>query len=158
MPPLNKSQRPKYVAPVSVAWLDPFWACVRTRRNYEDVYNDPGAPLTRRTKWGTYVLAKLEGKRQLLMEGIGASEEGNKPFLRCAPIIGLPPSPHSLWRVQFGVMHTPPRERFPCGAPVAAHSLRVVRSRWHARPLPLAAVPLSCWWCYVPSSAHLLNC
>eukprot|EP00983_Pelagomonas_calceolata_P061499 1146856-Pelagomonas_calceolata.AAC.8 len=51
-------------------------------RNYEDVYNDPGAPLSRRTKWGTYVLAKLDGERKLLMEGIGASEEGNKPFLR----------------------------------------------------------------------------
>jgi len=27
------------------------------------VYDDPGAPLSRRTKWGTYVLAKLDGKR-----------------------------------------------------------------------------------------------
>jgi len=55
--------------------------CCCACRNYEDVYSDPGAPLARRTKWGTYVLAKLEGKRQLLMEGTGASEEGNKPFL-----------------------------------------------------------------------------
>jgi len=50
-------------------------------RNYEDVYTDPGSPLSRRTRWGTYVLAKLDGKNQLLMEGTGASPEGNKPFL-----------------------------------------------------------------------------
>ncbi|KAF5827418.1 hypothetical protein DUNSADRAFT_697 [Dunaliella salina] len=43
--------------------------------------NSEGAPLSRRTRWGTYVLAKLDGERKLLMEGIGASEEGNKPFL-----------------------------------------------------------------------------
>ena len=37
-------------------------------RNYEDVYSDPGSPLTRRTAWGTYVLAKVDGQRQLLLE------------------------------------------------------------------------------------------
>lgn len=50
-------------------------------RSYEDVYGDPGAPLARRTKAGTYILAKVDGKRQLLMSGQGASPEGNKPFL-----------------------------------------------------------------------------
>jgi len=50
-------------------------------RNYEDVYTDPGSPLSRRTEWGTYVLAKVDGKRQLLMEGTGATPEGNRPFL-----------------------------------------------------------------------------
>lgn len=50
-------------------------------RNYEDVYSDPGSPLTRKTKWGTYVLARVNGGNQLLLEGSGASPEGNRPFL-----------------------------------------------------------------------------
>ncbi|KAG2482623.1 hypothetical protein HYH03_018465 [Edaphochlamys debaryana] len=28
-------------------------------RNYEDVYTDPGSPLTRRTEWGTYAIARV---------------------------------------------------------------------------------------------------
>ncbi|PNW80332.1 hypothetical protein CHLRE_07g313122v5 [Chlamydomonas reinhardtii] len=28
-------------------------------RNYEDVYGDPGSPLTRRTQWGTYAIARI---------------------------------------------------------------------------------------------------
>ncbi|KAJ9509690.1 hypothetical protein QJQ45_011313 [Haematococcus lacustris] len=39
-------------------------------RNYEDVYSDPGAPLSRRTSWGTHILAKLDGQRKLLMEPV----------------------------------------------------------------------------------------
>jgi hypothetical protein len=50
-------------------------------RSYEDSYSDPGAPLSRRTRHGTYVLAKVDGGRQLLLSGGGASPEGNKPFL-----------------------------------------------------------------------------
>ncbi|KAK9816189.1 hypothetical protein WJX74_001254 [Apatococcus lobatus] len=50
-------------------------------RNFEDAYGDPGSPATRRTSMGTYVLAVLEGSRKLLMQGLGASTEGNKPFL-----------------------------------------------------------------------------
>ncbi|KIY94927.1 hypothetical protein MNEG_13035 [Monoraphidium neglectum] len=50
-------------------------------RSYEDVYNDPGSPLSRRTENGTYILAKVDGKRQLLMAGSGASPTGNRPFL-----------------------------------------------------------------------------
>lgn len=30
---------------------------------------------------GTYILAKVDGKRELLMSGTGASPEGNRPFL-----------------------------------------------------------------------------
>lgn len=47
-------------------------------RNYEDAYSDPGSPATRRTQWGTYVLALVDGERKLLMQGSGASPEGNK--------------------------------------------------------------------------------
>ncbi|KAF8067166.1 hypothetical protein HT031_002213 [Scenedesmus sp. PABB004] len=50
-------------------------------RSFEDVYSDPGAPLTRRTAAGTYVLAKVDGARRLLLSGTGASPEGNRPFL-----------------------------------------------------------------------------
>ena len=38
-------------------------------RDYEDAYTDPGSPATRRTKMGTYVLATLDGTRQLIMQG-----------------------------------------------------------------------------------------
>lgn len=53
-------------------------------RSTEDVYSDPGAPMMRRTALGTYVLAQLknsDGKRSLLLNGSGASPEGNVPFL-----------------------------------------------------------------------------
>eukprot|EP00798_Chlamydomonas_sp_ICE-L_P008109 gene8109-1355_t len=50
-------------------------------RNYEDAYTDPGSPLSRRTKMGTYILAKIDGQRKFLMEGTGASPDGNKPFV-----------------------------------------------------------------------------
>lgn len=44
----------------------------------QDAYTDPGSPATRRTPWGTYVLALVEGERRLLMQGSGASPEGNR--------------------------------------------------------------------------------
>jgi dipeptidyl aminopeptidase/acylaminoacyl peptidase len=50
-------------------------------RMYEDAYTDPGSPASRRTEWGTYVLALVDGERKLLMQGSGASPEGNRPFL-----------------------------------------------------------------------------
>jgi hypothetical protein len=45
------------------------------------VYGDPGTPVTRRTSRGTYILAKVDGQRQFLMQGSGASPQGNSPFL-----------------------------------------------------------------------------
>ncbi len=45
------------------------------------MYSDPGSPISRRTKDGTYILAKIDGQRKLLMSGGGASPEGSKPFL-----------------------------------------------------------------------------
>eukprot|EP00210_Caulerpa_lentillifera_P001312 g1262.t1 len=50
-------------------------------RSFEDVYNDPGQPIARRTARGTYVLAKINGERKLLLNGEGASPKGNQPFL-----------------------------------------------------------------------------
>lgn len=54
-------------------------------RSSEDVYSDPGSPMLRRTQDGTYVIAKVkkgsdEG-RYILLNGIGATPEGNIPFL-----------------------------------------------------------------------------
>ena len=48
-----------------------------------DAYSDPGSPASRRTQWGTYVLALVEGERKLLMQGSGASPEGNRWGLAC---------------------------------------------------------------------------
>ena len=62
-------------------------------RNYEDSYGDPGGFVTRRTEFGTYVLARVEGETplgegtatgktgaKLLLQGSGANPKGNRPF------------------------------------------------------------------------------
>lgn len=64
-------------------------------RNYEDAYNDPGAPASRRLEDGSYVLAIIEPDgtastsspsgekpgRRLLFQGTGACPEGYRPFM-----------------------------------------------------------------------------
>ncbi|KAL8054678.1 hypothetical protein ABFX02_04G007800 [Erythranthe guttata] len=54
-------------------------------RSSEDVYSDPGSPMLRRTPTGTYVIAKIrkEGDEgtYLLLNGSGATPQGNVPFL-----------------------------------------------------------------------------
>ena len=63
-------------------------------RNYEDAYNDPGSPATRRLDDGSYVLAIVEPAvragltptgevpgRKLLFQGTGACPEGYRPFM-----------------------------------------------------------------------------
>ncbi|KAM3323666.1 putative glutamyl endopeptidase, chloroplastic isoform X1 [Capsicum chacoense] len=54
-------------------------------RSSEDVYSDPGSPMTRRTLAGTYVIAKLkkedDGDTYLLLNGSGATPGGNIPFI-----------------------------------------------------------------------------
>ncbi|XP_009774674.2 probable glutamyl endopeptidase, chloroplastic isoform X1 [Nicotiana sylvestris] len=54
-------------------------------RSSEDVYSDPGSPMSRRTPAGTYVIAKVkkedDGDTYLLLNGSGATPEGNIPFL-----------------------------------------------------------------------------
>lgn len=47
--------------------------------SWEDRYNDPGSPMTRRTERGTHVLLSDGGK--LFYRGRGASPEGDRPFL-----------------------------------------------------------------------------
>ncbi|BFI34226.1 hypothetical protein MPTK2_4g91160P [Marchantia polymorpha subsp. ruderalis] len=53
-------------------------------RSSEDVYADPGSPMLHRTSLGTYVLAGVkdaDGKKRLLLNGSGATPQGNIPFL-----------------------------------------------------------------------------
>lgn len=49
------------------------------------MYSDPGSPMLRRTQAGTYVIAKIkkgsEDGRYIILNGIGATPEGNVPFL-----------------------------------------------------------------------------
>jgi dipeptidyl aminopeptidase/acylaminoacyl peptidase len=47
----------------------------------EDRYADPGSPEMRRSEYGTWVLNTADGGNTLLMSGIGATPEGNRPFL-----------------------------------------------------------------------------
>ncbi|MDJ0646474.1 MAG: prolyl oligopeptidase family serine peptidase [Flavobacteriaceae bacterium] len=48
-------------------------------RNYQDVYSDPGNPVTKRNKYGSYVLA-MEGDHIFTL-GDGYSKEGKFPFV-----------------------------------------------------------------------------
>ncbi|KZV39931.1 putative glutamyl endopeptidase, chloroplastic [Dorcoceras hygrometricum] len=54
-------------------------------RSSEDVYSDPGSPMLRRTPAGTYVIAKIKKESDestyVLLNGNGATPEGNVPFL-----------------------------------------------------------------------------
>ncbi|GLT42638.1 hypothetical protein SLA2020_166280 [Shorea laevis] len=54
-------------------------------RSSEDVYSDPGSPMLRRTPVGTYVIAKIKKENDegtyVLLNGNGATPEGNIPFL-----------------------------------------------------------------------------
>lgn len=53
-------------------------------RSSEDAYSDPGSPMMRRTDNGTYVIAKIKKEDEgtfLLLNGSGATPEGNVPFL-----------------------------------------------------------------------------
>ncbi|CAG9466348.1 unnamed protein product [Pedinophyceae sp. YPF-701] len=55
-------------------------------RNYEDVYSDPGVPLTRKTEYKTSVLLTLEPEsedqgRRVVLLGQGATPEGYRPFV-----------------------------------------------------------------------------
>ncbi|KAL6649801.1 hypothetical protein ACP70R_014025 [Stipagrostis hirtigluma subsp. patula] len=53
-------------------------------RSSEDVYSDPGSPMMRRTAMGTYVIAKIkkqDGSTYILLNGMGATPDGNVPFL-----------------------------------------------------------------------------
>ncbi|KAL6525908.1 hypothetical protein OROMI_030303 [Orobanche minor] len=54
-------------------------------RSFDDVYSDPGSPMQRRTCTGTYVIAKIKKEGDegtyLLLNGSGATPQGNIPFL-----------------------------------------------------------------------------
>ncbi|XP_057966691.1 probable glutamyl endopeptidase, chloroplastic isoform X3 [Malania oleifera] len=54
-------------------------------RSSEDVYSDPGSPMLRRTLAATYVVAKIKKEKDestyILLNGSGATPEGNIPFL-----------------------------------------------------------------------------
>ncbi|CAN1353036.1 Probable glutamyl endopeptidase, chloroplastic [Linum perenne] len=54
-------------------------------RSSEDVYSDPGSPMLRRTSAGTYVIAIIKKSNDdatyVLLNGSGATPEGNIPFL-----------------------------------------------------------------------------
>lgn len=56
-------------------------------RNYEDAYTDPGSPMSRKTKWNTYVLAQLDDQQKLLLEGLSSSyvqSKAEKMYGDCA--------------------------------------------------------------------------
>ncbi|XP_045796886.1 probable glutamyl endopeptidase, chloroplastic [Trifolium pratense] len=54
-------------------------------RSSEDVYSDPGSPMLRRIQTGTYIIAKVKKRGDdgsyILLNGSGATPEGNVPFL-----------------------------------------------------------------------------
>eukprot|EP00889_Picochlorum_renovo_P003510 jgi/Picre1/30540/NNA_005903.t1 len=64
--------------------------------NYEDSYNDPGSPVLRRNRDGSYVIAEIDKKKQILLSGAGASPDGSKPFLDLLDLESR--SKRRLWR------------------------------------------------------------
>lgn len=50
-------------------------------RSYEDRYNDPGQFATRLNAYGREVLLRSKDGSKLYLTGMGASEQGNRPFL-----------------------------------------------------------------------------
>jgi dipeptidyl aminopeptidase/acylaminoacyl peptidase len=50
-------------------------------RSYEDSYKDPGSFETRRNQYGRSVLLTANGGKTLYLKGMGASPEGNRPFV-----------------------------------------------------------------------------
>ena len=50
-------------------------------RNYEDIYNDPGSPQMRQNESGNAVLLTGGDGFTLYLTAVGASDDGNKPFL-----------------------------------------------------------------------------
>lgn len=54
---------------------------VIVERSYEDRYGDPGSFLTEPNQYGWNVLALSANKKSLYLSGMGASPEGNQPFI-----------------------------------------------------------------------------
>jgi len=50
-------------------------------RSFEDRYADPGEPLTVANAWGREVLQTADGGKTIFLSGLGASAEGDRPFL-----------------------------------------------------------------------------
>ncbi|HEV7787365.1 MAG TPA: S9 family peptidase, partial [Thermoanaerobaculia bacterium] len=50
-------------------------------RSFEDRYADPGEPLTIANAWGREVVQTADGGRTIFLGGLGASAEGDRPFL-----------------------------------------------------------------------------
>ncbi len=50
-------------------------------RSWEDRYNDPGGFETKRNKYGRLVLQTTQDEKSIYMTGLGASPEGNRPFV-----------------------------------------------------------------------------
>lgn len=51
-------------------------------RSYEDRYNDPGSPIMRMVDGQGFVIHTINDGNEILMSGLGASPDGNRPFLR----------------------------------------------------------------------------
>lgn len=72
-------------------------------RSMDDAYSSPGRPVSRRTSpYGTYLLATvrgIDGIEHMLWSGIGATPEGQRPFLSLRPTQQLS-EPKQVWRLK----------------------------------------------------------
>lgn len=66
--------------------------------NTEDRYNNPGSPLMKRNQFDRMVLRTTEDGKSLYMQGIGATPDGNRPFLNKMHIEDGKST--ELWRAQ----------------------------------------------------------
>lgn len=72
--------------------------------NYEDRYNNPGSPEFIRNTFGQSVMHLSPDQSEVYMTGIGASPEGNRPFLRAMNLETL--EMRELWRSQSPYFET----------------------------------------------------
>ncbi|MBT9393689.1 prolyl oligopeptidase family serine peptidase [Hymenobacter sp. NST-14] len=74
-------------------------------RSFEDRYSDPGRPDTRRNQYGRDVLNLLPQNELLLLNGTGASADGDRPFVS---LLNLKTGKsQELWRSQAPVFERP---------------------------------------------------
>ena len=120
-------------------------------RKFEDRYSDPGYPVMRRNKQGGRIIQTTDDGSALLYAGLGASPDGDRPFLDKRNLASG--EVKRLWRSQAPffetpvgpldddglVVLTPPRERQPATELLCAPCQNWKTPPDHEVPAPLTA-------------------
>ncbi len=82
-------------------WAD---ADLLFQRNYEDQYADPGSPVMQINAYGRAVIQMAPEGNEIFLTGMGASDEGNRPFLRALNLDNG--SMREIWRSEAPYFET----------------------------------------------------